>query len=305
MDTSPSPRHPSHLAAPPGPQPKSSTIRYGGKTLVGTVAAAGIAGSLVFTPSSPLHASTAEPEIATEIIEGTYLSLTSISVPSLMRNLSPGAVAHWDVGIVSDAPEDEPGTVRAGISAQGELPLEVTVYSCSEPWTDQPSAPSSADESCAAGAQLLTEHNEVSRDGETEWLSEFSTDEEQWLRLEVVVPADLSNDFQSMRTSIQVHAAAEGDAVSAPPPGEDPDPGEDPEPEDTPETTPSPPSSPEASQGDGAPAEGSPEDTQQPADEDLATTGFSSLWLALLAIAGIVGGGLLALWAKRRSEVKS
>lgn len=246
---------------------------------------------LIVTGSSAAQALTQDQENrSTEVIEGEYLTVTSESIPGSMTNLAPGDTALWDLGITSNPPGGEPGEIQAGINATGDLPLTLEIIACSDPWNAEAGGDATAEASCPGAHEVISESYSVPRDGDTRWLTDFTTDDDRWLRLEVSVPEDLTNEYQNRNTSIEVHVAAEGDYVSAPPPEDDPDDAEEPAP------TPSP--TEEAEEPD-------PEASEGPEDDDLATTGFGALWLLLLSLLGITAGALIAVWAKRRGRVRT
>lgn len=253
--------------------------------VVGVVAVATAA--IVVPGPAPAAADTAEPEgtdVVEEILTSTFITLTSVYVPSTRENLAPERISEWDVGIDVDGPTD--GEVRTGLSSTGDLPLEVTVVACSSRWETEPSNGPSTVETCAGTSRVVTEDLLVTPDDDVDWIEGFSTEDSPWLRLAVSLPCD--GDISAASTAaLRVHAEAWGDEVSTSP-DED---TEQPAPRTNEET---PHDGVDETRSD---ATEPGREAQTPQDEDLARTGFSLLPLLAAGVLSV----LLGRWLKSRA----
>jgi signal peptidase len=214
--------------------------------------------------SSAAHAS--QTNLVEETIASQYITLTSVFDPSSRMALTPEASSVWDIGIDVDAPSE--GNGRVGLQSRGDFPLQVSVLSCSEQWTDQPTQQHNAD-SCAGNSRTIADNIVVSADDGLRWLDDFATSDAPWLRLLVSLPAE--GVEQPVGTAgLRVDVEAVGDEVSA----------------DT-EVT---------------PEEVVPPAASTPPDQKLARTGISVLFLVLVAMVSMgLGRWLHARRAKKIS----
>lgn len=83
--------------------------------------------------SAPAPAQAAEVET---VIQGTYLTLTSINDPDLMSTMTTGVPVTWQLGVEAAPPD--PGTVHLGVAAVAPLPdvgdFTLQVDACDERW---------------------------------------------------------------------------------------------------------------------------------------------------------------------------
>lgn len=244
---------------PDDPDPDVPSIEEPGTSTSATTrhAALPLLAALVLTAPPVDH-----PE--TTLITGEHLRMQTSGDPAQMQNLTPGRPVVWEVGVWADAPD--PGEIRLGIAGRGELAeregaLRVSVQSCTEEWT--------ADR-CPGGADELLTGESLDRLSATDpspLLATMPSDEERWLRIEVVL--DASEGIAGADGDVIIHAAGAGEEISAGP--DDPAPGDDPPPGDTPppgESSPpgtTPPPGSETPPGSAGPGTG----------DDLARTGAS------------------------------
>jgi signal peptidase len=92
-----------------------------------------VASVTCLTLNAPTGAKAAEVET---VVQGTYITLTSIGDPEVMEHLSPESPVLWQVGVAANPPEHS--SIEFGISAQGNpadiAGLRLAVRSCSVRW---------------------------------------------------------------------------------------------------------------------------------------------------------------------------
>lgn len=251
-------------------RPRHASRRAGVLLVPGAVAA-------ILSSSAPAEAAPSEEQLRTEVISGDYLQLISVQNPAAMENMAPGQIVTWDVGVTAEAPE--PGEVHIELTAQGDVPLEVSVHQCDRRWEDAVPA-GSPQEACSGEYALAVERTVVPLDAEPVPVSHIEPGPPQWFRLEVSIPeeTDASSIQNSSTTMLRVHAHGFGEDLSAGPEASTHGPSPT---GDVAEDTAS---------GSAADAAGEPSD-----DSDfLAMTGFSLLWLVCLALLLLILGHRLA-----------
>lgn len=291
--------------------PRSPRAERGAAACVLLLAGGVSAGVLVAGPGVA-SASASEQEHITEAVSGDYIMLTSIYMPETMQNLSPGVEVLWDVEAEVDASEGD-GALVPGLSSEGDVPLRVTMYACSQPWeTALQEAEGLSTDDCSAELTEFSENYEVTRTGELHELQEFPASEKQWLRLLVTVPEGLEDSQQASEAALRVHVTDMEESVSvAPPPfGPQGDPGqegmhqEDPRPEDAGREGAG--REKQTSEGAGSaeqePGEDSPKAAPTGVDDaqgSLPVTGVQLVWLAVAAAGLVLVGWLLRKGASR------
>lgn len=142
-----------------------------------------------------------------DVVVGEALVLTSIGDPSVMRSLSPGASAPWEVGITTK-PQAAPGAIDISVAGSGSAALELVmvVDSCSERWV-------AAD--CGGTRTRLLDEVPVPVDGVTRDLLSMPSEEARWLRFDVTMPTSAS--VTDATVALTVTANGMGDDVSVSP----------------------------------------------------------------------------------------
>lgn len=142
-----------------------------------------------------------------DVVAGEAVVLTSIGDPSVMRSLSPGASAPWEVGITTK-PEAAPGAIDISVAGSGSAALELVmvVDSCSERWvaTD-----------CGGTRTRLLDEVPVPVDGVTRDLMSMPSQEARWLRFDVTMPTSAA--VTDATVALTVTANGLGDDVSVSP----------------------------------------------------------------------------------------
>lgn len=270
--------------------------------------AGGVSVGVLVAGPGVASASAAEREHpSTETVPGDHITLTSIYVPEAMQNLSPGAEVLWDVEAEVDAPEGG-GVLIPGLSSEGEVPLRVTMYACSQPWeTALQNAEGLSLDDCSADLTELSESYEVPRTGELHGLQELPAADKQWLRLLVTVPEGLENSQQASESILRVHVTAMEESLSVAPSPSAPqgEPGqESPDPEDAGQEDAD--RDEQAAEQAGAERRGPGGDASTSAspgteseEGSLAVTGGQLFWLAAAAAGLLLVGWLLRKGASR------
>ncbi|GAA1802524.1 hypothetical protein [Nesterenkonia flava] len=212
-----------------------------------------------------------------DVVQGAYTTLTAIYDQDLRSNLVPGEIARWDVGVQVDPPD--PGSVLLGVAADGDFAVELTVYSCPEPWLDAPGNPILPRENaCSGDVELVVENHPVQPDGNVAWIGSFPTDQQRWLRVLTWMPLDTPDEAQNSQTTVRVHASGTSDT-----------PGDDPAPD------PSDPADPGISiaPGDGEAGDLSAGAPASPRPGALAQTGWQLALVLGLALASTLLGWIL------------
>lgn len=148
----------------------------------------------------------------TTLIAGEHLRMQTVGDPVQMQNLAPGRPVIWEVGIWAEAPD--PGEILLGITGRGELAqidgaLVVTVDGCSERWSG---------DSCPSGAVELLGAESLDRIAQGESalpLTTMPSDEQRWLRVEVVL--DATQGLTGVDGGVLIHASGAGEEISAGP----------------------------------------------------------------------------------------
>lgn len=166
---------------------------------------------LVAVVAAPSAAQASATDVVEETIRSQYIKLTSIYDPTTREALTLSTSSAWDVGIDINAPSEGEG--RAGLQAQGDIPLEVSVLACSVRWSDQPTSATQNTDACAGDSRTIAESLFVSPDGGLQWIYSFKTNDAPWLRLLVSIPSE--GVEQPVGTAgLRVDVEAAGDNVS-------------------------------------------------------------------------------------------
>ncbi|MDW4573738.1 S26 family signal peptidase [Microbacterium sp. M3] len=181
-----------------GPVPVSAPVaasarrKTGGTALVVGLLAAGVAAG------SPTPARAASDET---VIQGAVIRLVSIEEPA-MQQLTPGATAVWQVGVMADAAS--PGTLTVTLSGAAAAPtaLRYEVRGCSERWTG---------DMCPTPDPLV-EDSPVPTTGDPVLLQTMPDDEQLWLRIAVMLPSDADPVVSPVQ--LTVRATGVGDDVT-------------------------------------------------------------------------------------------
>lgn len=138
----------------------------------------------------------------TEVIEGEYVRLVSVTDWEQATEMAPGETMQWDIEVSADAPA--PGTLTIAVSATGETPLVVDATLCLDAWRG---------DECPDGLETLRTGWDVPRDGGQVTLREVDATDVAHLRLDVALgSADAGN-----ATEMRVHVIGAGEQVDAGP----------------------------------------------------------------------------------------
>ena len=169
-----------------------------------TLAAVLLAGGLMFASAAPASA-----DSETEVISGRYIELVSTTHDTeSMSSMMPGDVVIWTVSVSAEAPD--PGVIDMAISGTGELPLNVAVQSCDDPWSGS---------ACPSGAAEIRAEGPVALDGAKDILMQFDAAETRHLLVQVTLSDEASEPAAS--TELRVHAHGFGEDVETTPPDGD------------------------------------------------------------------------------------
>lgn len=258
---------------------QSQRPRHAGSTALGLAAVASVA--VVGLTPGEANASIPSPTVE-ETFSSTYITLTSVYDPSTRQSLGPNDMSEWDVGIAVEGPTK--GQARAGLSATGNLPLNVTVLSCSARWDNDPAVGGSSAEECSGASRIVATDLLIAPEHDVQWIDDFSTEDTPWLRLVVSLASEEAPTASA--ASLHVHAEAWGEEVSTRP-DERPDDREDVSADD--------------SRPPAAKTPGSEEYVDQ--NGDLARTGFSLMVVAVAAVLSVLTGRWMTRRYKRRDRV--
>lgn len=182
---------------PPQPRPaRHAALRRG---LPALVIGTGLALAGVAAPAS------AEPQV--DVVSGDAVVLTSIGDPAVMRSLTPGTSAPWEVGI-GTRPDAVPGSISVTVSGEGsaELGLVMVVDACTEQWVDA---------ACPGTATRLLDEAPVPVDGVDRPLLSMTSRQPQWVRFDVSMPSGTT--VVEAAVALTVTANGIGDDVSVSP----------------------------------------------------------------------------------------
>ena len=143
------------------------------------------------------------------MISGRYIDLVSTADPESMSSMLPGDVIVWTVSVSAEAPD--PGVIDVAISGTGELPLDVSVQSCEDPWSEE--------STCPSGAAEIRADSPVELDGVKDILMQFDATETRHLLVQVALGAEASVPEAS--TELRLHAHGFGEDVETTPPDDD------------------------------------------------------------------------------------
>lgn len=151
---------------------------------------------------APAHA---VPQV--DVVSGEAVVLTAIGDPSVMRSLTPGASAPWEVGITTK-PESAPGSIDVSVVGSGSaaLNLVMVVDSCSERWTAA---------GCGGTRTRLVDQTPVPVDGVSRALLSMPSTEARWVRFDVTMPSGAA--AVDAEVALTVTAMGVGDDVSVSP----------------------------------------------------------------------------------------
>lgn len=163
-------------------------------------------------PGGQVLADPADGGRETTLITGEFLRMQSVGDRSQMRNLAPRQPVTWDVEVWAEAPD--PGVIRLGITGAGELAetpgaMTVSVHECSEPWSEG---------GCSTGAEELLRAESLDRIADAEPMMPLTTmpsDEERWLRVEVVLGGTQSGAAAGVKGEVRIHAWGAGEKISS------------------------------------------------------------------------------------------
>ncbi|MBE1514709.1 S24/S26 family peptidase [Nesterenkonia halotolerans] len=174
------------------------------------VAATGATGATLMTPI-PASATNNSGAVVRESASSEYVSLRSAYVPGQRINMRPGDKARWDIDVSLTPPETLRG--RAGLSMAGDFPLRVTITSCDQAWSDGPTSTSTPGEACPGDAEVLLKSETLASTEKVNWLDEFSSAENVWLRVDTTLPVEETVSADSTAV-VRVHAEVAGDEIS-------------------------------------------------------------------------------------------
>lgn len=276
------------------PQAQDVTTHRARHAAMGVLAVSAVTGVLLVNSAPSAHATS--ENVVTEVHSSQYITLTSVYIPTTRTEMDFGDISTWDVGV--DFMTPSVGNARLGLSVVGELPLNVDIHICSQPWSDIPAAQLTNPASCPGEYELIGENYRATDDTEIQWIEDFTTATEPWLRLNVTLTESgyvPSAGVSALRVHVGVHedelSVSPGDPSSpVAPDAVDSDPGASAPP------TVGAPGSP--IQGEGPAASPLSPHTEQDA---LARTGASVLLLIVVALSSM----LLGRWLTGRSRHKS
>lgn len=149
------------------------------------------------------------------VVQGAFITLTSVIDPNELESLSPGRPTYWQVGIKSTVPD--PGTINIALSAVGQLAmpggLDVSIQGCATRWIA---------DTCSSGATewlhrqplaqaSLSQYTAAGRD-----IGILATAQPVWLMMTMILPAATT---PGAFARVQLHArGVGGDVVIGVPP---------------------------------------------------------------------------------------
>lgn len=175
--------------------------------VIGFLTAAATAGLMPLTPVA--EASTTD--LVEETVSSQYITLTSTYAPATREALTKDSISPWDIGIDIEAPSE--GEARAGLQAQGDFALRVSVLACSIQWTDSPTASAQGTASCDGVSRTVAENLIISPNEAPQWIDHFQTSDSPWLRLLVSLPPEGANQPEGT-TGLRLDVEAAGDELS-------------------------------------------------------------------------------------------
>ncbi|GAA3698015.1 hypothetical protein GCM10022377_08670 [Zhihengliuella alba] len=159
----------------------------------------------------------ATARVHTDVIRSEHITLTSLTVPDLMADMSPGEMVRWIVGV--DVHAQEPTTWSATLSSVSDrgLPLQVRSRSCDERWE------AAADSFTCPGTETRLSERSLALGGEeaVQLVDASPMGQTVWLAFEVNIPdaaAPAAGSSQALRVTVD----AMGEEVSAVPGGDGP-----------------------------------------------------------------------------------
>ena len=164
--------------------------------------AVGVAGSAVvlalgfaLAPAQPVQA-------AEQIIEGEFLTLTSITDPG-MASIEPGATVYWQVGVASAPPS--PGVITIALWGTGSAGLALTaeVQACSVRWVAT---------TCTEQEWQVQDTAPLLVDGVERELFTMPSAEQRWLLFSVSMPPSARPAAGEVVTQ-RLHVSGSGDSV--------------------------------------------------------------------------------------------
>ncbi|WP_301418662.1 signal peptidase I [Yaniella sp.] len=184
----------------------SKTPPYHVRAVIGFLTAA-TAGLMPHTPVA--QASTTD--LVEETLSSQYITLTSTYAPTTRDALTRGSFSPWDIGIDIDAPSE--GEARAGLQAQGDFALRVSVLACSIQWADSPTAVAQGAASCDGEIRTVAENLIISPNEAPQWIDHFQASDSPWLRLLVSLPSEDAKQPEGT-TGLRLDVEAAGDELS-------------------------------------------------------------------------------------------
>jgi signal peptidase len=143
------------------------------------------------------------------VVEGPYLTLTSIGDSDAMESLTPGRPVLWQVGVHAHSPTVS--QVRIGISATGSLAessgLEIQIRSCTTRWLSN-ACPGV--ETLWLAPQFLSTAILPADSTGVHLLGTMVSTEQRWLLIQVTMPAELE---PGATAEISIHSSGNGDDI--------------------------------------------------------------------------------------------
>lgn len=138
-----------------------------------------------------------------EVIQGEYLQLISVVDPEEMVNMMPGDEVRWEVTVSAQAPE--PGVIELGLSAAGNLALEVKIENCEVAWQQGV---------CPTDSAMLHSTQLVDLTGTQEALMAVDAVSQAQLLITVEMPEGFTYQADAS-TEVKLHAHGFGEKIDA------------------------------------------------------------------------------------------
>lgn len=142
-----------------------------------------------------------------QVVQGRYLELVSVTSGEA-ENLSPGDTMRWAVKV--SAPDVEDGTISRALVVGGALAehVEVSVEAC----TSRPTSTR-----CPGATTLLGDRGAAS--GASYDLGTQAATDQQWLLVQVSLPADAPQSAQARAGTLSLQAQGAGEGLAVTPGG--------------------------------------------------------------------------------------
>lgn len=145
------------------------------------------------------------PEV--RVVHGSVITLTSISFPDQMKNLSPGTPVEWIVGVEADAPT--PGNIHIDFEATGSLTQSLTasIDECTLAWVAG---------TCSTGSTRLRQAIAVALP-KSESLTSIKSTSQRWFKIIVELSPDAPRAIQGQSVHLTIRATGLDDTVAISP----------------------------------------------------------------------------------------